>query len=122
MRKYENHTVRLHGYPGHPSKRRVLPASLPAASIDEHPDLEQPRAMCLYKVRVSLCVEQSENVIVFSPNFDLRSKPDQPIDIVNIRDTWKWGKAIGRVAEGPPRPVPIYTVPYSKPVRIDPVT
>jgi len=33
---------------------------------------------------------------------------------VNTRDTRKWGKGFGRVAEGLPGPVPVYTLPATR--------
>lgn len=58
MHKYDEiHTIRLRGYPGHSSKRRVRPASLPTAFINVHPDLEQPRTVGLHKAQFILVLD-----------------------------------------------------------------
>lgn len=52
-----SNTIRLRGYPGQSSKRRVRPAAPPTAFINAYPDLEQPRTVGLRKAQFILVLD-----------------------------------------------------------------
>jgi hypothetical protein len=81
MHKYDEiHTICLRGYPGHSSKRRVRPASLPTAFVNVYPDLEQSRTVGLHKTQFILVlgVRFAENQLRMPLGRDFARQIEQP--------------------------------------------